>query len=87
MILGNVGSQERTEYAAVGDDVNLGSRIMGLTKAFKADILISKDVYAKVSHLPGMSFVCKGAHPVKGRVEPIEIYQVVPEPVVGGKTS
>ena len=87
VILGNVGSQERTEYAAVGDDVNLGSRIMGLTKAFKADILISKDVYAKVSHLPGMSFVCKGAHPVKGRVEPIEIYQVVPEPVVGGKTS
>ena len=83
VILGNVGSLERTEYAAVGDDVNLGSRIMGLTKAFQADILISKDVYDKVSHLPGMSFVPKGAHPVKGRVEPIEIYQVVPEPSVG----
>lgn len=88
VILGNVGSLERTEYAAVGDDVNLGSRIMGLTKAFKADILISKDVYEKVSHLPGMSFVSKGAHPVKGRVEPIEIYQVVPEPLIGeGKSS
>jgi len=83
VILGNVGSLERTEYAAVGDDVNLGSRIMGLTKGFQADILISKDVYDKVSHLPGMSFVSKGAHPVKGRVEPIEIYQVVPEPLAG----
>lgn len=87
VILGNVGSHERTEYAAVGDDVNLGSRIMGLTKAFKADILISKEVYLKVSHLPGMSFVPKGAHPVKGRVEPIEIYQVVAEPATGEGTS
>jgi adenylate cyclase len=79
VILGNVGSRDRTEYAAVGDDVNLGSRIMGMTKALKADILISKEVYDKVQHLSGMTFVPKGAHPVKGRVEPVEIYQVLPQ--------
>lgn len=78
VILGNVGSHERTEYAAVGDDVNLGSRLMGMTKALQADILISKEVYEKVKHLPGMTFKHKGAHPVKGRVEPVEIYQVIP---------
>lgn len=79
VILGNVGSLERTEYAAVGDDVNLGSRIMNMTKALGGDILISQEVYQKVKHLPGMSFVPKGAHPVKGRVEPVEIYAVLPE--------
>ena len=80
VILGNVGSEDRTEYAAVGDDVNLGSRIMGLTKGLKADILISQEVYLKVQHLPGVEFISKGAHPVKGRVEPIEIYEVKPLP-------
>lgn len=79
VILGNVGSLERTEYAAVGDDVNLGSRIMNMTKALGGDILISQEVYQKVKHLPGIGFVNKGAHPVKGRVEPVEIFQVVLE--------
>lgn len=79
VILGNVGSLERTEYAAVGDDVNLGSRIMNMTRNLGGELLISREVYQKVKHLAGMSFVPKGAHPVKGRVEPIEIYQVVPE--------
>jgi len=78
VILGNVGSLERTEYAAVGDDVNLGSRIMNMNKALQADVLISKEVYDKVQHLPRMRFVSKGAHPVKGRVEPVEIFQVIP---------
>ena len=83
MILGNVGSQERTEYAAVGDDVNLGSRLMNMNKALQADILISREVYEKVHHLTGMSFISKGAHLVKGRVEPIEIFQVLPDPAGG----
>lgn len=76
VILGNVGSLERTEYAAVGDDVNLGSRIMNMTRALGGDILISHEVYQKVKHLPGLTFALKGAHPVKGRVEPVEIYAV-----------
>ncbi|MBT9585956.1 adenylate/guanylate cyclase domain-containing protein [bacterium] len=80
VILGNVGSHERTEYAAVGDDVNLGSRIMGMTKALQADILISREVYDQVRHLTGIDFVPKGAHPVKGRLEEVEIYQVLPHP-------
>ncbi len=79
VILGNVGSLERTEYAAVGDDVNLGSRIMNMTRSLGGEVLISHEVYQKVKHLPGIGFVPKGAHPVKGRVEPVEIYQVVPE--------
>jgi len=77
VILGNVGSAERTEYAAVGDDVNLGARIMSMTGALKADVLISAELQAQVVAPLGVSFRSKGLHPVKGRVEPIEIVEVL----------
>ena len=41
VLAGNIGGAERLSYALVGDPVNLASRIQGLTKDFKADILIS----------------------------------------------
>lgn len=74
VILGNVGSATRTEYAAVGDDVNLGSRIMGMTKAMECDILVSREIYEKAKHLKHAKFTPKGSHPVKGRKEPVELF-------------
>ena len=41
VLAGNIGGAERLSYALVGDPVNLASRIQGLTKDFKVDILIS----------------------------------------------
>jgi class 3 adenylate cyclase/CHASE2 domain-containing sensor protein len=77
VILGNVGSADRTEYAAVGDDVNLGSRIMSMAKPLGAEILISGDVLAFVKDLPGIKFESKGQHLVKGRDEPVDLYQLI----------
>lgn len=76
VILGNVGSATRTEYAAVGDDVNLGSRIMGMTKALECEILVSREIYEKAKHLKHAKFTAKGSHPVKGRKEPIELFSL-----------
>lgn len=76
VILGNVGSDTRTEYAAVGDDVNLGSRIMGMTKALECHILVSSEIYEKTKHLPNVRFTPKGSHPVKGRKELVELYSL-----------
>jgi adenylate cyclase len=75
VLAGNIGGAERLSYALVGDPVNLASRIQGLTKDFKVDILISDatrsrlDGAVAVEELPAVR--------VKGRVEEVNVYKVV----------
>jgi class 3 adenylate cyclase len=76
VIVGNVGNKDRTEYAAVGDHVNLGSRIMGLTKPLGASILISSATRDALGAAPGLTLVDRGSHPVKGRVHEVHVYEV-----------
>jgi adenylate cyclase len=75
VLAGSIGGAERLSYALVGDPVNLASRIQGLTKDFKVDILISEatrksiDASAAVEELPAVR--------VKGRAEEVNVYKVV----------
>lgn len=75
VIMGNVGSHERAEYAAVGDDVNVGARIMGLTREVGVAILVSESTYLEAQGMPGVEFICHGPRATKGREGQVTVYE------------
>jgi len=76
MLIGTLGSRQRFEYTALGDNVNLGSRLESATKDYDASIIISEYTYAHVKgRFPTREL---GNVTVKGKSQPVKIYGVVP---------
>src|SRR5213594_1284696 len=76
MLIGTLGSRQRFEYTALGDNVNLGSRLESVTKDHGASIIISEYTYEHVKgRFPTREL---GNVTVKGRSQPVKIYGVVP---------
>ncbi|MFO9236933.1 adenylate/guanylate cyclase domain-containing protein [Legionella pneumophila serogroup 1] len=72
-IVGNIGSQKRMQYSAIGSPVNLASRIQDLTLG--GQILISEATYQEVSHSLELNGHLRVK--VKGIAAPITIYDVI----------
>lgn len=75
--VGNMGTSRLFDYTAIGDNVNLASRLEGLNKFYGTEILVSA---ATIQHLDnGFYFREVDLVRVKGKKHPIAIYEVLGE--------
>ena len=75
VLVGNIGSKDRLSYTAVGDVVNVASRLEGLNKRYETRILIGE----ATRRLCGDGIRTRSADSVavQGRQEPTMIYELL----------
>lgn len=73
VIVGNIGSPQHMDYTAIGDEMNIASRLQGMAKG--GQILVTRSVYEATQ--ASFEFREFGTLPVKGKKNLVEIFEVI----------
>jgi adenylate cyclase len=74
-IVGNMGSQNKYNYTAMGDMVNIASRLEGANKPYGTYLMVSETTYGHVKDMVDareLDFMT-----VKGKEKPITVYEIL----------
>ena len=76
-VVGNMGSSRRFDYTAMGDVINLASRLEGAGKQYRVSILAGRNTYEQVrSEILGREV---DLIRVVGKAEPVAVYEIITE--------
>lgn len=77
MVFGNLGTTQRYDYTAIGDEVNLGARVEGINKYFGTTILLTEATREKLTNSDLL--LPMGSVKVVGKDRPVELYSPLRE--------
>jgi adenylate cyclase len=88
VMAGNIGSERRVEYTALGDTTNTASRLEGMTKGSGHMLFVADSTRERLTDPEG-ALVLVGELEVRGRVQAVPVWTLaqVPEPRAAQTTS